>query len=300
MERKLLTTCLAISRDTNVGAKHYDYVFEELQEFIKSAPLRMPPFKGMWSVALFDITIEEFDAYYKLKEEDFIKVDVYVNKEILLKRNQSVIDESPWDKYMKMLENYPHIINKDASRYLYFGCEGNVDSIRDILLDLKDKDIDVITVDILKSYILYQRKVYASNIILAIYTKSNKYITKEDTLLFHHTRKDPVYLIGELVNSIGDEYAFYALRKQIYKLFDFKRDYINGTINTSKISKTYYQLIKKIDYTELLFAYYLFKTYTGDCIYIVLLLLERRTKNVSYFTREIISNSYTSFSTDVR
>ncbi len=259
-----------------ISYKDFHFIFGSIDELTKRK-FTIPPIRDIFRVCLIDASYNDI-LYLKNSDfPEFVEITVFTKEEILITLGIINKQLSPYEQLLKYLENYPIYLESKLVKKLYF----NTDNPIEILEDLKDLP-SISEKDIVK-YFKFDKKIFAIDVVYSIFT----YRRKLNSFKKYYS-KNPVYYITSLIEVLGEQHAYYAVRKVMSKLFKSKLQYLEkGNV---KLNKSMMELIKVIDVYEITFAYTLMYFYNGTNLFILLKVLERREKDVSLFYGQILAD----------
>lgn len=201
-----------------------DYTFDGEAEMLKIIPILTPKFDGNWEVALVDPSIK----YAHTLAEDYALpsyIDCYVYmsaaklEQVVLKHpNLMPKKQKPWETYMAMIAELNHVIDPHSTRYLWKALSGDTDKLKEALIKLDNECEDsVITIQqVKKDYTAVIKPAFASEVVEAFFTLDrNRWNT-----------------FKKFVGLLGDRYAYYAIRKQVFKWLTEKASYLQNKETT--------------------------------------------------------------------
>lgn len=221
-----------------------DYVLDDIEEFYQITSVLTPKFKGKWSIVLLDIKIKDVKEF--LIDE---QIPDFIDCFVLLPQNklEPILLEFPKyqqkaksnkEVYTDMVSTLKHLIEPAAMWSLYSALNGNIQKLEEALTKLDNEcEGASITVKQVKTAFGTNNTVYASDVLEAFLMK----------------KKHRWFLFKTLVTELGDEYAYYALFKQVRKLLSDKASYLKNE-DVKNFS------VNKIDAPLICYAYTLFAT----------------------------------------
>ena len=261
--------------DLRIPLYKYHFVYEKVKEFLEKQYI-VPPFGGVLRVCILFAAYKEILQLKQAQKADFIEVTVYTKAEILTTLN---VDQKPltkWEIFQQYLTTYPTYIDTKLCRKAY----KLIPNVMEILDSLKD--VPCITDKHLAPYYVYEHKVYPIDVVCSILTYK-RVITGFEK----YYKRKPVLFINSLIEALGNDYAYYAVRKLIKELYAAKLQYIkDGSINLK--SKYAASLIQNIDVFEFTYLYSLIMYYTGTSLYILLNCLTRKKSSQEKFLQTIM------------
>ena len=238
-----------------------DYTLEKVEDLERLLYVLTPKLSGIWKIAIVDFKVKEVK---EILASD--NIPNYIHLVVLLpnaKLDQVLLEfpkfqqkqKSNKELYKDLVAGLSHLLEEKAMWSLYNSMSGNLNKLSEALEKL-DKECEgtTITTKQVKDTFELRRVVYASEVIEAFLTKDRHRWFKYRTL----------------VNEIGEEYAYYALYKQVRKLLADKTDYLNNRdVNNRAVTK--------IDAPFICYAYYLFvSNTTWKNLYAIMLRLDDR------------------------
>lgn len=237
----------------------FDYVFEDVKKFEDVLPFLLPKLEGEWRILLVEPKLSYIRTYL-----DTSIIPSYLNliitvepnqlEHLYLERPQLVEKErTSWDIYMDLIKEFPIPMDDKAMRELYYRTGQKEENLRAALDQLLD--YPVITMREINRHFAPVNRVYANQVMRAF--------------LFGRY-KQAWAMLSMLEREIGSTVAFYALRKNIRKLFSEKCKYLQNETVTEKT-------VERVDGYTIILMYWLFETATSpDQLYPILLMFERR------------------------
>lgn len=249
---------LVYTRDTRIF--DCDYIIEKPEKLLELVPYLNKKIEGEWRIALL---LPPIKFARKLTDDEVIpkhaELTVYlergVSEQLCSERPQLVVKQkTPYERFMDSIGEKQIPITPKAARELYYRVGVNKDKLDEYLVTLGEENKGrEITQDIIRKQIPDERKVYASDVLLAFLMKDRSRWKKYNTL----------------VSSLGQDYAFNALRKYSNKLLHDKNHYLRN-------EDTEIRGIDKIDGFKVSQAYILFHTCKSSELDICMRLLDER------------------------
>lgn len=237
----------------------YDYVFEDVKKFEDVLPFLLPKLEGQWKILLVEPKLSFIRTYL-----DTSVIPSYIHLLITVEPNQleQLYLERPnlvekertnWDVYMDLIREFPVPMEDKAMRELYYRTGPKEDSLRTALNELVDYSF--ITMREINKHFAPVTRVYANQVIRAF-------------LLGNYKRAWA--MLSVLERELGSLIAFYAMRKNVRRLFAEKCKYLQ---NESTKDST----VEKVDGYTIILMYWLFESATApEQLYPILLMFERR------------------------
>ncbi|MDR1523280.1 MAG: hypothetical protein LBS29_04950 [Endomicrobium sp.] len=222
-----------------------DYVYNDIEDFYTILPYLAPKLKGDWTIYILGKSIAEVN---KCLEDGFIPeyldvtifLDVNTLQSLLLKYpSLEISDISDWDKFMRLIEEFPVLFEKKAMNELYKRVGPKTDDLEKALDSLKG--LEYISYKDITSRFLSVNKVYARQVLRLFLLQDMRYAWK---------------LYSTLEEDIGIDIAFYSMRRYMYMLFEEKLNYLSNKSYRDK-------LVQKVDAYTINYAYYLFTQATS-------------------------------------
>lgn len=238
-----------------------DYVFDDPEDLDYMLSVLTPKLHGNWKIVLWDFKLK--DVKELLSREVFPD---YVDCIVLLpnaKLDQVLLEfpkfqeeqKSNKDLFKDLVSNMHHLIEEKAMWSLYNSLSGNLSKLEEALNKLDSECEDsTITLKQVKKTFDTREIVYASDVLEAFLTKNRFRWFKYQVL----------------VKDLGEEYAYYALYKQVRKLLNDKANYLQN-----KDVKNY--TVNKVDAPFICYVYTLFATNTTwRSLYAIMLQIDSR------------------------
>ena len=237
----------------------YDYVFEDVKKFEAVLPFLLPKLEGEWNILLVEPKPSYIRTYLDTSVVPsyihlLITVEPNQLEQLYLERPQLVEKErTSWDVYMDLIKEFPVPMDDKAMRELYYRAGPKEEDLREALNVLLEYPI--ITMREINRHFAPVNRVYANQVMRAFLF--GKY-------------KQAWAMLSMLEREIGSTVAFYALRKNIRRLFAEKCKYLK---NESIKDRT----VERVDGYTITLMYWLFEdAKSPDQLYPILLMFERR------------------------
>ena len=237
----------------------YDYVFEDVKKFEDVLPFLLPKLDGEWHILL----VEPKPSYIRTYLDTSV-IPSYIHLLITVEPNQleQLYLERPnlvekertnWDVYMDLIKEFPVPMDDKAMRELYYRAGPKEESLRAALNELMDYPI--ITMREINKHFAPVTRVYANQVVRAFLLGSYKKAWA---------------MLSMLERELGSTIAFYAMRKNIRRVFAEKCKYLqNESIKDS--------IVEKVDGYTIILLYWLFETAVRpEPLYPILHMFERR------------------------
>lgn len=197
-----------------------DYTFEKADNMLELLPSLTPKFDGNWVITLVDPNMKiVFDLVDNDILPSFVDCYVYMNQSklerIFLKYPKLIAKkQKPWDTYMLMLADLNHAIEHSASKYLYKALNGDIDRLKEALekLDANCEGEMITLQEVRVDYVKVRKAVYASEVVRAFFLKE----------------RNRWSLYESLVKDLGQSFAYYSIRKQVFGWLKDKGDYLSN------------------------------------------------------------------------
>lgn len=249
---------LVYTRDTRI--RDVDYLLEDPAKLLAMIVYLRPKIEGEWVIALFEPPIK---FVRELLDNDiipdYVNVDIYLEQSVvntlMTERPQVFIKKkTPYENFMDMIADMKVLIEPKAAKELYKRVGKNKDKLPEYLRSLAEKaDSGVVSLSMVKTDVVDERSVYASEVLMAFLTRD-----------YSRWKK-----YNELVSELGRDYAFYAIRKFSKKLLVDKNKYLRN-------QETEIRGIEKVDSFKVNQAFVLFNTTTAVELDMCMYMLENR------------------------
>lgn len=237
----------------------FDYVFEDVSKFEAVLPFLLPKLEGAWHVMLVEPKLANIRTYL-----DTATIPSYINlvitvdpsqlEQLYLERPQLVEKEkTSWDMYLDLIREFPVPLDDKAMREIYYRKGPKEEDLREALNELLDYQI--ITMRVVNRHFAPVNRVYANQVMRAF-------------LLGRY--KQAWQLLSMLEAELGGTITFYALRKNIRRIFKEKSRYLQN-------ESTRERLVEQVDGYTIILLYWLFESASDPAqLYPILLMFERR------------------------
>lgn len=237
----------------------YDYIFEDSKKFEEVLPYLTPKLDGTWSVLLIEPKLAVVRTYLDTSLiPSYVMLVITLEGEHLsqlyLERPQLEEKElSNWDIYMNLIRDFPVPMDDKALREIYFRCGPNEASLKSALSELVD--YSYINMQVVNKHFAPVNRVYASQVVRAFLLGNFKTAWR---------------MLPMLEQEVGSTIAFYAMRKNIRKVFTEKNAFLRN-------EDTHNKLVEMVDGYTIVLLYWLFETATDPKqLYPLLQMFERR------------------------
>lgn len=278
---------MKLGKDTQFP--YSDFIFEKYKDYIKVVPYLIPKIQGTWTVTLVDFTMEQMKEVEASNLPSFVEIIAYMKAdlmEVFLQEfpKYTVNTKSSWDQMIEVIISKKLDATGKALKMLYNRCKGNADEIFRKLNDIEKiiPEGGMITEKEVDALVKEEDVIYSRDIILSLLLKGDKGIPSRGNYLSKFKNADTIKLVDRFVSELGRNYAFYALRKYIKKLYDNKMKFIQNKDCKDE------QVLKRIDVFTLAHALVCFEMSNPKQLYVVLDEIERRNKNDSDFRRTFL------------
>lgn len=232
-----MITLIKFSRKVRMTG--YDLVTEE--DIFTSSMHNFPPkLIGKWKIAWLTPTAQDVRAVLVARKiPDYMDVDILLDGDILsnIANEFSSLrceEDSPWSRYMKLLEGFSPRMDKRVMREIYYRAGPEIEGLEKALDVLKD--YETLTLKILDMHLPPVVRIFPKTILLLFLSGDCQKGWKQLSIM----EKD-----------ISLDVCFYSMRKTIKKLLSAKADYLQN-------KETAERSVDKIDSFTVLHAYYLF------------------------------------------
>lgn len=271
-----------------VFGKDVDYIIYDVKEFVKLRPYLYPKLQGVWNIGLLNFPLDKVYELIKTEKDSPLNIIVYMKavdlSRVLLRYPKLEYKEpSKWEKYVNYIKTLNINIENTALRELYKRTRGNLDNIATVIDRVNGNTLNMLQ---LNKIIPKQAEViYASDVVLTFLIKHNKLIKSKGSRLSQYKYKSYTDLLSKMINTIGRDYAFYAIRKYIANLVKEKERYLKNKIKDEKLI----DIMQCIDQYELLRLYIAFLKSTPDMLECTFLICRGGESNVSLYEKAFIT-----------
>lgn len=237
----------------------FDYVFDDMKKFEAILPFLLPKLEGDWNIML----VEPKPSYVRTYLDTSI-IPAYIHlvvtvepsqlEQLYLERPQLVAKEkTSWDIYMDLIRGFPVPMEDKAMREVYRRKGPKEDDLREALDELLE--YPVVTMREINRHFAPVNRVFANQVVRAFLLGQFKQAWR---------------LLSSLEAELGSTVAFYAMRKNMRRVFEAKALYLQN-------EDTKEWLVEKVDGYTITLLYWLFESAKNPAqLYPLLLMFERR------------------------
>lgn len=239
-----------------------DYVLDNSEDILVLVKVLTPKFDGNWNILLIDPKIT---LVKKIVDEniipDYINCSAYINN---AKMEKLIMDypkltpkqKSVKESYKELVGNLKHLMDTKAMYELYNAIGPNLGELQEALTKLDTEcQGDMITVKQVRAAFNCVRRVYASEVMLAFFSRD----------------KYRWYKLEKLVKDLGDAYAYNSLYKFTSNLLKEKNKYLHN-------EDTKLRAVENVDGMLCCYAYALFaNSHSYHNLYGIMLALDNRS-----------------------
>lgn len=237
----------------------YDYVFEDVVKFESVLPFLLPKLEGDWRILLVEPKLSYIRIYLDTSViPSYIDLTITVEQQQLeqlyLERPQLVEKEkTSWDVYMDLVKEFPVPMDGKAMREIYYRKGPKGEDLRAALNELAD--YSYISMREVNRHFAPVSRVYANQVVRAFLLGNYKQAWK---------------MLSMLELELGSAVAFYAMRKNVRRVFSEKCKYLQN-------EDTREWLVEAVDGYTIVLLYWLFESAKSpEQLYPILLMFERR------------------------
>lgn len=237
----------------------YDYVFEDVKKFEDVLPFLLPKLEGEWNVLLVEPKLAQIRTYL-----DTTIVPSYIHLVITVEASQlsQLYLERPglvekektsWDIYMELLKSFQVPMDDKAMREIYKRKGPKEEDLRKALEELAD--YPAITISTVNKHFAPVHRVYANQVVRSFLCRDFKRAWR---------------MLSILESELGTPIAFYAMRKNIRRIYEEKCKYLRN-------EDTREWIVSKVDGYTIILLYWWFEEATSpEQLYPILTMFERR------------------------
>lgn len=218
-----------------------DYILDKPEMFFSLLEVLTPKFKGNWEIVLVDPKLKEVKSLIDNGIPEYINCTIML---VQAKLDNVVMDHptlapktlSPKDEYKEMISSLKHVMEDRAMWMLYNAMGPNMQLLQEALdkLDAECEEL-YITVKQVQQTFAVSKRVYASDVLRAF--------------LIHDRYR--WFKLNTLTKELGEEYAYYAIYKQVRELLADKNKYLHNEDVKNR-------LVGTVDAPLICYAYVLF------------------------------------------
>ena len=268
-----------------------DYVLEKIKDLEKIVPYLFPKIEGRWKIVLIGMTVKENAmAYKELDIPEYVDVISYMPKDSAIKLitqfpELEYVKKSSKELYSEIIKQLPKTITPKAMKEVFRRFHGNAEKIAEIMPEIVEHSGDQhdITIADVDAVVPILDIVYAKDVLYSFLFHSNNLISKRGHYLSKCKYGKPELLLQKLIQDLGRDYAYYAIRKQLRNLTKEKIKYMHNEEYKEKAV----EYIDTYTLSELLFS---FEYYGSAALEVLLYNIERRKQDDSIFKGKVITN----------
>lgn len=280
-----------LKQDKKAFLSSNDYIFEKVKEYEAIEPLlKYPKIDGTWEIALLGFNSKIIEEIINKDLPEYLTINAYLDARtlnyILSKYPKyQVENKSKWEAYLEALNEYNITIDRRASSELFKRTKGDIDTIRELLNEIIEFNTDItnITIKHVNSVALKHEVLYPRDVILSAMLKSNDSVPRKGSMLSKYKYGNPYDKLEKLKQSLGQDVAFYALKKYCKNLYLDKLRQLDAKECKEK------EVVKIVDVYEILHAYLNFVYGNPKQLNAIFYNIVERRNNDSLFTKEILS-----------
>lgn len=229
-------------------------MLENSDDFFALLPYLYPKIQGEWEIAVIDPTIKELRKIYETTIPDSLKVNIYADQtdisQFALERPEIQTQKvSNWTLYQELFKSIDVMFEPKAVHEIYQRAGPAQDNLKQALTDVIEvSNKRVVTMDDVNKVLLPNKHVYANEVIRAF--------------IGHKTVPWRWSLLDKLREELGDDYAFYAMRKYVRALLTNKDKYLRN----EEVAKNFERDVKEIDALTIDYTYAQFTLLDKPCL----------------------------------
>ena len=252
-----------------------DYFFEHADDYFDVLPYLYGKIIGKWYIMVLADNIKEIRHIFNVGVPEDVTVDVLTDQsnieQFLMEHPDTrVAALSPYEMYMELFRDIGDIIfDPKAVSEIYKRAGPNIEELEKALQQvIQTSDGIKVTMQDVDKVLLPNKRVYASDIARA----------------FLHMRECPWrwQLVDRFINDLGQDFAFYSVRKYIQQLLQNKNKYLHN----ETVAERYARDVQTVDAFTVIHAYATFTKYNKPAMFRAVLreLEGRNFTNVSVHT----------------
>lgn len=230
--------------EKNLKISNADYIFDKSDKLLNVLPYLYKKILGDWYIVLLEPKPEIVRQFLDTEViPEYVKLEIFMEpnqlEQLMLERpNMAIKKLSAWEKYQELIACTDILLDQKAVSEIYRRVGTNTKSLEEALNTLKEKvGTEVVTVKHVRLYIQDNSRVYTNQVVRAFLLDD-----KDAWKLFYIYEKE-----------LGEEIAFYAIRKYLRKLLKEKNSYLtNGEYKDRSV--------EQIDAFSIMRAFHLFET----------------------------------------
>ena len=247
-----------------------DYILEDGESFDALLPYLYPRIDGEWKVVIIDPDIKTLRHLYTLTIPTCVDLRVYadgtdISQFALEKPDLQVTKVSSYALYEELFKDISVVFEPRAVSEIYNRAGPDIDNLKTALSDvIQVSNGEYVTMADVNKVLLPNKRVYTSDIVRAFIV--------DPRIKYRWS------LANKYVEELGQDYAYYALRKYVFNLLKYKAKYLRN----EDIPQRFQRDVTEIDAFTIDYAYSLFCEYSKPTLLpAVLYKLERRLLCIS-------------------
>lgn len=221
--------------------------------------------EGTWEICIIDPSIKEMRRIFDTQLPECVNLRVYadmndINQFTLERPDVKTEKVSNYTLYQELFKDISATFDPNAVSEIYQRAGPDIDNLKTALSDvLEVSNGNHVTLNDVNKVLLPNKRVYANDVMRAFIGPK--------TIPYRWS------LLNRLRDELGDEYAYYTLRKYIQRLLVNKNKYL---INED-VAQNFERDVKDIDALTIDYAYSLFMEYNSPkLLSAIFFKLERR------------------------
>lgn len=235
-----------LEKSRKIRLPKYDYFLDKFDKLDFYFQNLTPKFEGNWTIILNDPKLDVIDSLLAKAIPDFIDCVIYVSNAKLNTIVLSYPSLTPKEVRVKdtlndLIKDLHNTIDKAAVWAVYDVIGNNAEELEKAFTKLDSEcTTGKITLRQIQKTYNYTKRYYASQVMLEFLTKSR--------YRWQHFDK--------LLHELGDNYAYYALKKQIVQILKDKNSYLQNKDVKGRI-------VREVDAPFICYVYTLFMNNTN-------------------------------------
>lgn len=205
---------------TELSRSHFDYRIDKPDRFYELLPYLYPKLSGDWKIELVELDINVVrDLLDHVTLPEYLDITVVLAQDVLARLqmeypNVSAVKKTIWEYYNDLIAKLPILIDSKAASMLYNRLPRDRIVMKQTLDHLAKtcEAKGVISTSDVKAVTLNNVTVYSNQVLRA----------------FVLCDKNRWRLYGQFELALGEDHAYYAMRKYVKKLLKEKTQYLNN------------------------------------------------------------------------
>ncbi len=251
---------LQYGNKTKVPYRDFDKTYKKLDDLLEDRAVMLPRLIGNWKIGIIDAHYDDLVRSQTFEVPEYMELTMYGRPELLqkLKLGESFHRRSLYEEYVEnYLRPFPKLLSDDAADAIFRRCHGDTDRISYVFEELEAMPAEAITLREVDSLLPNSETASATDVLMSMFIYSNRHVPRKGNCLSGYRWRPPIKQAFLLIDQLGEEIVFYALRKRILRYIKLKKEFNKG-IELKNVSRRDTEFLQVVDSDSLIYAYCLF------------------------------------------